>query len=65
MKKVYKIYSCIMEDANSSDVTIEGTPDFSTEMEAEAYLKKNMKPAQDYTRFYFILPTYKFLPLDN
>lgn len=65
MKKVYRIYSCIIEDGNSSDVTIENTPDFSTELDAETHLKKNMKPAQDYTRFYFIAPTYKFLSLEG
>lgn len=66
MKKVYKIYHCISEGKNASDVTVwSSAPDFNTEKEAEDYLLKNIKPQEDYAQYFFIAPTYKYLPLES
>ena len=67
MKKVYRIYGCTADSEGIAgrEFFIIDTKDFGSEKEAEEFLLKAFKPVEDYSQFYFIAPTYKFLPLDS
>ena len=65
MKKIYCIYESIALKGDYSFVRVSDTPDFKSEREAEKYLIEKAKTMDRHTQFFFIAPTYKFLPLDS
>lgn len=65
MKKVYCIYESIALKGDYSFVRVSDSPDFKSEQEAEKYLLKKAVSMNSHTQFFFILPTYKYLPLDS